>query len=137
MCGICHSGWSRIFLCILPLYQRGTEWDFLNESILHKISPFPSLPKRGIFKSMRNGKNIPTNSKLRRIQDRLILFLQKIYTLSQGREDIRSHVSLSISSTYSSTVYVLLQFMQYRVTPLQEKTSFILLPHFLHFMLLV
>jgi hypothetical protein len=27
--------------------------------------------------------------------------------------------------------------MQYRDTPLQEKTSFILLPHFLHFMFLV
>jgi len=26
---------------------------FLDKSILHKISPFPSLPKRGIFGSMK------------------------------------------------------------------------------------
>ena len=44
---ICHSRLSGIFPCIFPLWQRGIERDFLNKSILHKISPYPSFPKRG------------------------------------------------------------------------------------------
>src|SRR4030066_1890562 len=44
----CHSRLSGILLpCIFPLWQRGIEGDFLNKSILHKISPYPSFPKRG------------------------------------------------------------------------------------------
>jgi len=46
-CTICHSRLSGIFPCIFPLWQRGIEGDFLNKSILHKISPYPSLEKRG------------------------------------------------------------------------------------------
>src|SRR4030043_275523 len=46
-CTICLSSLSGIFPCIFPLWQRGIEGDFLNKSILHKISPYPSFPKRG------------------------------------------------------------------------------------------
>jgi hypothetical protein len=38
---------SGIFLYIFPLWKRGIEGDFLNKAMLHKISPYPSLPKRG------------------------------------------------------------------------------------------
>jgi hypothetical protein len=37
---------------MIPPFGKGGGGGFLDTSILHKISPYPSLPKRGIFGSM-------------------------------------------------------------------------------------
>jgi hypothetical protein len=39
-------------MLFIPPLEKGDEGGFFYTSILHKISPFPSLPKRGIFGAM-------------------------------------------------------------------------------------